>query len=102
MRFGDIFVELGQKRDQISAQIRDEYITLDKERRCAFRTWVDKLALAGDPPVYETGLNVAVQIHLQVHGLREMERVAVSPKTLAAGLVAWDEGKEYIHESIEF
>jgi hypothetical protein len=100
--FWKVFVKITQEQEQTTAQIRDEYLRLSDKARRALREWVDRLALAGEAPVRECGVNMGIQIYLQVQGLQEMERVAVSPKTLAKALAASDQGEEYVHTSIEF
>lgn len=95
--FWRVIVKVGQRRDQLHAQIRDEYLRLDEPRRCILRKWVDAVALAGEGPVAETGLSVDARVHLEVQGSQEMETVTVSPGILAKAMAAWDKGEDFIY-----
>jgi hypothetical protein len=97
-----MLVRLAQQRDQMGAQIRDEYLRLDENKRDVFRRWVDRLVQAGEAPMYETGTSVAIRVHLQVPGQGEMETVAISPHILARAIAAWDEGEEYLPSAADF
>lgn len=97
-----VFAKLTHRRDQIISQVRKEYFRLDPKAKQAFRAWLEKLALAGKDPVYETGLNMSLLVHLEVEGLQETEQVTVSPQTLLKALTAWDSGEEYIPGPLDF
>ncbi len=99
--FRRVIDKLSQRRDQSTAQIRDEYLRLDETSRGDFREWVDKIVSAGSVPV-GLGLNLTLSVHMVVRGADEPERIAVSPQTLAKAMAEWDRGEGYVHRALEF
>lgn len=100
--FWRVIAKLSQQRDQSTALMREEYLRLDEDDRRVFREWLEALASAGGFPV-GVGANVRVQVHLDIQfDAKEPESVAVSPRTLAKAMAAWDRGEEYVHSVAEF
>ena len=99
-----MLAKLNQNRDQVLSQIRDEYRDRSESGRRAFRKWVEKLAQAGQPPVYQSDLNMGVQVYMHVRSWQEpgQERVTISPATLLKALEAWDSGEQYIHSGFDW